>query len=72
MRRKFGKLLNELAKKDVPFFAAVGFLRPHTPLIVPKNFFDRIFGCQFVVIFDGFYSPKLLENKHFFSFVRKC
>ncbi|MDA7905078.1 sulfatase [bacterium] len=24
-----------------PFFMGVGFIRPHTPLIVPKRFFDR-------------------------------
>ena len=24
-----------------PFFMGVGFLRPHTPLIVPQKYFDR-------------------------------
>ena len=36
------KRLLELASSDNdnPFFLAVGFLRPHTPLIVPQQYFD--------------------------------
>lgn len=29
------------ASSDKPFFMGVGFIRPHTPLIVPKRFFDQ-------------------------------
>jgi len=35
--------LHELANKssDKPFFMGVGFIRPHTPLIVPERFFKQ-------------------------------
>ena len=32
--------LGELAKSRKPFFMGVGFIRPHTPLIVPQKYFD--------------------------------
>ncbi len=37
------KRLNELAEEKTPkpFFMGVGFVRPHTPLIVPQKYFDR-------------------------------
>jgi iduronate 2-sulfatase len=35
--------LKEFADKPggQPFFMGVGFIRPHTPLVVPKRFFDK-------------------------------
>ena len=35
--------LKEFAEEpgDQPFFMGVGFIRPHTPLVVPKRFFDQ-------------------------------
>ncbi len=32
--------LGELAASRKPFFMGVGFIRPHTPLIVPQKYFD--------------------------------
>lgn len=37
--QRLGELASE--KREQPFFMAVGFMRPHTPLIVPQPFFDR-------------------------------
>ena len=35
--------------KDKPFFLAVGFIRPHTPYVAPKPFFDAINKAQLVL-----------------------
>jgi iduronate 2-sulfatase len=51
------KRLLELASSDNdnPFFLAVGFLRPHTPLIVPKKYFD-------MYPLENIQLAKILEN----------
>ena len=41
--------------RSEPFFMGVGFLRPHTPLIVPQQYFDR-FPLESIEL------PKILEN----------
>jgi len=51
------KRLNQLAKeKDrKPFFMGVGFVRPHTPLIVPQKYFD-------LFPLDSIQLPRILEG----------
>tara|TARA_R110002049_G_scaffold18043_3_gene69420 strand:+ start:4058 stop:5662 length:1605 start_codon:yes stop_codon:yes gene_type:complete len=43
------KLLEQVAKKDEPFFMAIGFKKPHEPFIAPKKYWDLYDNTKFKV-----------------------
>lgn len=43
------KLLEKVAKKDNPFFMAIGFKKPHEPFIAPKKYWDLYNNTNFKV-----------------------
>ncbi|WP_067146425.1 sulfatase-like hydrolase/transferase [Pseudotamlana agarivorans] len=49
IRVKGNELLEEVAKKDQPFFMAIGFKKPHEPFIAPKKYWDLYANTKFEV-----------------------
>lgn len=49
------RLMEQFVAEDQPFFLGVGFYKPHTPFVAPKNYFD---------LYDpaSFDPPRLPEN----------
>ncbi|TMM29082.1 DUF229 domain-containing protein [Polaribacter aestuariivivens] len=43
------KLLEKVAKKDAPFFMAIGFKKPHEPFIAPKKYWNLYDNTNFKV-----------------------
>lgn len=43
------KLLEQVVKKDEPFFMAIGFKKPHEPFIAPKKYWDLYENTNFKV-----------------------
>ena len=39
--------LNWIGKQDQPFFARISYLQPHTPIIVKKEFVDKLVDVEF-------------------------
>jgi len=50
-------LLAEFEKSDTPFFLAVGFVRPHYPMVQPKSYFDPFPIAKILL-------PEVAENDH--------
>lgn len=53
--------IKELEGSEEPFFLAVGFVRPHTPLHAPQKYFDR-FPLEPGGVVDQVIATELLEN----------
>jgi len=51
------KTLRELARKDQPFFLALGFLKPHLPFIAPKKYWD-LYKRENIKLAENPYHPK--------------
>ncbi len=49
IREKGIELLEEVAKKEAPFFMAIGFKKPHEPFIAPKKYWDLYKNTNFKV-----------------------
>ena len=45
--------LRDLAKTDTPFFLAVGFIKPHSPYIAPKKYWDLYDADSIPLASDG-------------------
>jgi arylsulfatase A-like enzyme len=46
--------MSELASGDLPFFLAVGYIRPHLPLITPKPYWDLYNRSEIPLASNGF------------------
>ena len=59
--------LKELAKKDQPFFLAVGFVKPHLPFVSPKKYWDMYDPAEIKLATNRFVakdSPEYAVNVH--------
>lgn len=59
--RRLGQMAE--SGEDQPFFMAIGIIKPHTPLHVPQEYFDRIPGRSEIVIPN--YDPGDVDDTHY-------
>lgn len=51
------KLRTLAAKKDVPFFLAVGFMKPHLPFVAPGTYFEK-YPADSISMPSNYFPPK--------------
>jgi iduronate 2-sulfatase len=49
--------LEGLARKEQPFFLAVGFLKPHLPFVAPRKYWN-LYPADKITLPDNYYPPK--------------
>lgn len=59
--------LKRLAKREQPFFLAVGFTKPHLPFVAPQKYWD-LYPAKTISLPDNYYPPKYAPKEAIHSF----